>query len=281
MEYHFDLVGLHTLLRTEETISVSHSIRPFLCSPGEPIDCTITVRRTQSLPDKSPVGVWYGPEYYTSFGDIPAIFHCTACQADAFAVTRFVGENTVEISVLPDSLCCFSGTTGILNRIGLETLLLQHHGLLLHASFIKYAGQGIAFTGPSGVGKSTQAAIWETALNAEIINGDRAALRKIHGLWEGFGSPLAGTSGIYRRDRAPLKAIVVLRQGEKNCLYPLSRTQAFACIWPELSVHRWDSEFSRRAMDLCLELLEDVPVYLLECVPDESAALLLKKGLNL
>ena len=35
------------------------------------------------------------------------------------------------------------------------------------------------------------------------------------------------------------------------------------------------------AMDLCLQLLTQIPVYLLECLPEASAALLVKKGLNL
>ena len=32
---------------------------------------------------------------------------------------------------------------------------------------------------------------------------------------------------------------------------------------------------------LCLQLLTQTPVYLLECLPEASAALLVKKGLNL
>ena len=163
----------------------------------------------------------------------------------------------------------------------METLLLQHNGLLLHASLIKYKGKTLAFAGPSGVGKSTQAELWKTHLQADVINGDRAALRKTEDGWMAYGFPYAGTSGIYRQTCAPLKAIVVLKQGKENRLQKISPAEAFAKVYPELSVHRWDREFAKSAADLCIELLTQTPIYLLECLPEESAVLLLKKGLGL
>ena len=179
---------------------------------------------------------------------------------------------------MPAYLFWFSGSSGIFNRIGLETLLLQHQGLLLHASLID---KGIAFAGPSGAGKSTQAALWAQYAGAEILNGDRAALRRTEEGWFAYGSPYAGTSGIYRRGCTPLKAIVVPGKGTENSLRRLSSTEAFARIYPEISVQRWDREFTKKAADLCICLLEEIPVYYLECRPGESAVRLLQKGLAL
>ena len=42
-----------------------------------------------------------------------------------------------------------------------------------------------------------------------------------------------------------------------------------------------DKVLVRKLPDLCLQLLSQTPVYLLECLPQESAALLTKKGLGL
>lgn len=280
-EYYLTLAGLRTVLRTPHEITVSESLLPFLCPPHQETDCAIRVQVCSALPAASPGGVWRGPEYYDCCDCAARVFHCSAPKAAAFAVTRLLKNGNIEILVLPEYLPYFAGSEGIFNRIGMETLLLQHQGLLLHASLIKYEGKTVAFAGPSGVGKSTQAALWEKALGADVINGDRAALRKTGGGWSAYGSPYAGTSGIYRNDSAPLAAIVLLRQAKENRLQRLTGAEAFQQLFPQLSVHHWDKDFVAKAADLCLLLLGDIPVYLLECLPEESAAMLAKKGIGL
>ena len=209
------------------------------------------------------------------------VFHCRAPGEKAFAVTQFFENGRIEIGVLPAFLSYFKDSSGIFNRIGMESLLLQHKGLLLHASLIRYAGQAIAFSGPSGVGKSTQAELWRTSLGADIINGDRAVLRHTEAGWIGYGSPYAGTSGIHKNESAPLAAIVVLQQAKENNLRRLNAPEALAHLYREVSVHQWDKHFVTKATDMCLELLSQTPIYLLECVPEKSAAFLVKKGLGL
>jgi len=278
MEYHFVLAGLRTRLCTPEKIEVSSRLQPFLTEPQEKTDCTIVLKTVEKLPPMSNFGTWYGPEYYDRSENARCIFHCTTDERVPFAVTTLSEDGNVEISVLPAYLSWFSGSSGIFNRIGMENLLLQHQGLLLHASLID---NGIAFAGPSGAGKSTQAALWAQYAGVEILNGDRAALRKTEDGWYAYGSPYAGTSGIYRRGSTPLRAIVVPGKGRENSLEKLSPTEAFARIYPEISVHRWDREFTKKAADLCICLLEEIPVYYLECRRSESAVRLLQKGLKL
>ena len=277
----FTLAGMRVVLRTPSEITVSENLRPFLCRPHNQADCIITLQSCSVLPAFSESGVWHGPEYYDCHGEQMRIFHCNAPQSAAFAVTQLFKNGNIEICVLPDYLSYFTGTTGIFNRIGMETMLLQHDALLLHASLIKYHGNAIAFSGPSGIGKSTHANIWNTHLGAEIINGDRAILRGAGNGWTAYGSPYAGTSGIYKNAHAPLNALIVLRQAEENRLQRLSSGEAFRYLYPEVSIHHWDSTFVERATGLCLQLLAQIPVYLLECRPEESAALLVKKGLAL
>ena len=208
-------------------------------------------------------------------------FHCQEKQGAPFAMTCMDGKGNVQIAVLPGYADYFSGSSGVFNRIGLENMLLQHDGLLLHASLIDYAGKGIVFTGPSGAGKSTQAELWRKYLGAQVLNGDKAALRKTASDWTAYGSPYAGTSGIYKNKNVPLVAIVVLRQAKENRLRPIAFSEAFPYIWPELSLRRWDETAVTQAMDLCGKLLADIPVYVLECLPEESAVMALKKGLSL
>lgn len=280
-EYYLDTVGLRMVLRTPYEITISDNLRPFLCQKHNETDCTIELQSCNRLPAFSQSGVWHGPEYYDCHAGTMRIFHCIAPNAAAFAVTQLFENGNSKILVLPDYLSYFTGSTGIFNRIGMETLLLQHRGLLLHASLIKYKAQAIAFAGPSGIGKSTQADIWHKYLRADIINGDRAVVRKTAAGWTAYGSPYAGTSGIYKNDCAPLAAIVFLRQATENHLQRLTEVEAFSHLYPEVSMHHWDRAFVAKATDLCLQLLTETPVYLLECRPEESAALLVKKGLGL
>lgn len=279
--YYLELVGLRTVLRTPHKITISENLRPFLCAPHKQTDCVIELHSCDQLPALSENGTWHGPEYYDCHGDALRIFHCSTPKTAAFAVTQLFENGNIHIDVLPAYLSYFTGSAGIFNRIGMETLLLQHQGLLLHASLIKYNGHCIAFAGPSGVGKSTQAGIWKNLFGAKIINGDRSVLRCGAEYWTAFGSPYAGTSGIYRNDSAPLAAIVVLRQAAQNRFQRLSDEEAFRHIYPELSVHHWDKAFVTKALDLCLQLIRQTPVYLLECLPEDSAAILVKEGLGL
>lgn len=277
--YNLELFGLRVTLDTPFPLTISQRIQPFLCqSHPEAVDCAIGVSICDTLPQ--PEGVWHGPECYLREENQLTTFHCHETHGAPFAVTR-MDSSTVQISVLSGCADYFSGSSGIFNRIGLENMLLQHAGLLLHASLIEYAGRGIVFTGPSGVGKSTQAQLWRACLGANILNGDRAALRSTDTGWMAYGSPYAGTSGIYKNAHTPLAAIVILRHGKENSLRPVSFAEAFPCIWPEISLRRWDEGFVTRAMELCEKLLADVPLYAFECLPEESAVHALKKGLSL
>lgn len=153
----------------------------------------------------------------------------------------------------------------------LENLLAFHDGILLHSSFIRSHGHGILFSAPSGTGKSTQAELWAQHENAEIINGDRAAIRLIDRKWTAFGLPYAGSSMIYRNESAPLAAIVILRQAEKNTMHRLPPRQAWKLLLSETTVHHWDKSFLNMTLSRIEQLVAEIPVYLLECRPDKAA----------
>ncbi|MEE1312349.1 MAG: hypothetical protein UHS41_01185, partial [Lachnospiraceae bacterium] len=149
--------------------------------------------------------------------------------------------------------------------------------LLLHSSFIRWNSQGLLFSAPSGTGKSTQADLWVKYEGAEIINGDRAGLRKLDKGWTAYGLPYAGSSGVYRNESAPVKSIIVLRQAKENRIRPLGPAEAVRYLYPEITVHQWDSDFVKQVMDLLTDLVLNIPIYLLECLPDQGAVDLVKR----
>lgn len=141
------------------------------------------------------------------------------------------------------------------------------------ASFIFYTlpGTGDSLFCALRDGKVHTGRIMGKYEGADIINGDRAGLRNLDGVWKAFGLPYAGSSKIYRNESAPLGAIVLLRQAKDNHLRRLCPVEAFPDLYREITVHRWDRQFVENSTALLLRLLEDIPVYLLECRPDREA----------
>lgn len=161
--------------------------------------------------------------------------------------------------------------TNIWNYLAFENVLINHQGFILHSSFISWQNNGILFTAPSGTGKSTQADLWKKYEDADIYNGDRTIIRKIDGKYYGFGSPYAGSSGIYRNESAPIKAIVVIEQGPDNVIRRLHGREAFLPLFRETLMNTWNKEYMEKMTDLLMDAACQIPVYHLSCRPDQDA----------
>ena len=161
-----------------------------------------------------------------------------------------------------------------------ERLLLANQAFLLHAAVVEWQGRGILFTAPSGTGKSTQARLWAQLEGAEVINGDRAIIRHTDGGYMVYGSPYAGTSGIYRSRAVPLDAIVVLSQAPRNALQQLTPATAFRRLLPQATALPWDGDFMNSLTELILRLVSQVKVFHLACLPNADAVAMLKDELT-
>lgn len=142
--------------------------------------------------------------------------------------------------------------------------------LLIHASFVDCNGVGVVFTGPSGVGKTTQARLWEEHLGARIVNGDKVFVRKTDEGAFAYGTPWKGSSEYCLDRKAPLKAIIILRQAQYNKISKLDSAAAES-LMPHIFFPYWDETCMGNALDTFDKLIADVPVFLLECRPDEEA----------
>ncbi len=149
-------------------------------------------------------------------------------------------------------------------------MLPFYDGLILHASGISDAGQGIVFSGAPGAGKTTLAGIWEGCQGVRVLNDDRCILRKNERQWWVY--PVAGI-GEVRPDSpagAPLEAIFLISHAEENVVQREDISRAATSLMAHFSLPPYDPG----AVDLGLALLEDlvtrVPVYQLGFVPDEN-----------
>lgn len=120
------------------------------------------------------------------------------------------------------------------NFFWLEKILQMFQCMVLHSCHIQKDGEAILFTAPSGTGKSTQGDLWVQYNDAEVINGDRTAIRKVNGQWMAYGLPFCGTSGIHKNHQEPIRGITVIRQYPENRAMVLRGRDAFSAIYSEL-----------------------------------------------
>lgn len=143
------------------------------------------------------------------------------------------------------------------------------NAMLIHSSFIECQGKGIIFTGNSGVGKTTQAELWQKFKGARIINGDKAFVREVGGKFFAYGLPWKGSSSYCLNKKAELAGVVVLRQAEENRIVRLENPAEL--FMPHIFFPHWDKLCLANTLDTFDRLVKNVPVWLLECKPDEDS----------
>jgi len=152
------------------------------------------------------------------------------------------------------------------------------HTVLLHGAAVDYQGESILFVGPSGIGKTTQAELWAKHLDGQIINGDKVLLRQFpDGVIRACGLPWKGSSPYCLNRNVPVKAVVALRQSGENRIRRLSQLECMEYFLPHIFLPHWDPACLEGALDTASDLIEQLPIYLLECRPDEAAVALTAK----
>ena len=197
--------------------------------------------------------------------------------AEPYAWFIPIDRNHYEARYLKGSGKYIEYSKNLLEIINLEQVLNTFNAFILHSSVINWQDKAILFSAPSGTGKSTQADLWGKYENAEVINGDKAGIRKMDGKWTAYGLPIAGTSGIYKNKKAEISHIIVLRQGKENKLTKLSPREAFIKLYSETLVHTWDKDFQENIVNMITDVVQSVPIYQYECLPDKSAVDFLKE----
>lgn len=147
-----------------------------------------------------------------------------------------------------------------------------------HSSLLEINGRGLMFLGPSGIGKTTQAELWNKYRNALIINGDIVFVQETEDGFLGWGTPWHGSSSYCENTSVPVKALVVLKQAPENSIRELTGFEKVTAVSNSVFYPRW----LENGMELCLEtldhLLSALPVYELSCRPDEEAVRLTEEA---
>ena len=162
-------------------------------------------------------------------------------------------------------------------RMIFYTHAVQRHMIQLHSSLISSNNRGLMFLGPSGIGKTTQAELWNKYRDALIINGDIVFVQETEDAFLGWGTPWHGSSPYCENTSVPVHAMIVLKQAPENSIRELTGFEKVSEVSNSVFYPRW----LENGMELCLEtldhLLSKIPVYELSCRPDEDAVRLVEE----
>ena len=149
---------------------------------------------------------------------------------------------------------------------------MPYHTLLFHSAVVSH--HGYMFLGVSGTGKSTHARLWLQHIEgSELINDDNPVVRVYEdGSAYVFGSPWSGKTPCYRNVKYPLGGIVKLKQAPANKIQRVKGIDSYIVIKTSASRMTWDRHLADHLYQTVNFMAQKVPIWFLECLPDEAAA---------
>ncbi len=187
---------------------------------------------------------------------------CVGGKTDIYAVSDDV-DIAKEKSAVPtapieacESLCIYRA---------IAERLPAFDRIVFHGAAIEYDGKAFLFTAPSGTGKTTHINLWRQYLGdkVSIINGDKPII-KVADSPIVYGTPWAGKEGYQQNISAPLKAICILKQGKTNNIIHLQTGEAINHLMRQVYLPK-DQKSLSSTLSLLGKMIENTPVYLLEC----------------
>ena len=264
--FRYDHLISELLFRVEspEPLQVPNNFQPFLCDHLGEREADISLQVT-----------FGGQPPYTEQGCrklSPNVF-----QKDDRLWERYYWSNNEYIvrqeKVGRGSPCRFFIPAGFSEKFRRQGywMLLPHDRIVLHASAVIWQGRAYLFSAPSGGGKSTHAALWEKHYGAKLLNGDKVIISVSPEGCRAYGGPVAGSSGIYCNDSAPIDSICIVQKAPYNRLSELTGRMSLLSLYSEAIKSSWDVAFNTRLLELTHTLINITPVYRLECLPERSA----------
>ena len=247
-----------------ELFEQMENLEPFACEGGEPL-FSLTVE-IGTGPEYTEVYRWEEP-YMTYI-----VYGHTASGNDIFKFgnslflicSKDYREGRI---ILPE--CKFKKVFYEALKMMYDLATAGKDTLHVHAAVVSCGGKGYLFLGPSGTGKSTHAQLWIKHIGGtELVNDDNPVVR------DGvvYGSPWSGKTPCYRNVSYPIGGIVMLSQAPYNKIRRLSGIEAYVDLAESVGGKIWDNRIAEGQHQTENDLASTIPMWHLECLPDEGAA---------
>lgn len=290
MEYYFSVAGFTLKISLPQGWNVDAllpSFRAFHCKNEERetlLKCTVyasegsgLVMPSGQLIENTLSDMGYVSLYKEAEG------YCVTLSAEQGS-TLHVMQAARDFSVVRVYLCEEDKRAGhalsSLLRIAYSQAVLYRNAVSIHASAVFCEDRAFLFMGKSGTGKSTHAALWLKYIpGTELLNDDNPTLRIVDNKVYAYGTPWSGKTPCYKPLSYPVGGMVRLKQAPANRFFRKKEVEAFIALFPGCSVIHQDAELRACLYDTLIRMVEQVPVGMLECRPDEEAAWLCRKTL--
>lgn len=138
--------------------------------------------------------------------------------------------------------------------------------ILIHASGVNHEGNGYLFSGISGKGKSTMAALWQKC-GAEVIHDDRLILKKTSEGWKMYNTP------VYDSEipaSSNISKIYIIDHGSENQAIMMKDSTAISAFMTNCIQHNWNHDLISGILNSASGICSQVPVSRLSFRPDIS-----------
>lgn len=153
-----------------------------------------------------------------------------------------------------------------LDGLILYYLSVINGNMMIHASGVSHNGKGYIFSGVSGKGKTTISGLWKNA-GASLIHDDRLILRKIHGEFRMYNTPVYDDE---KPSESRVDAVFLIEHGKENNSARLNGAAAISAVMSNCIQHNWGHQTISGLLQTVTELCSTVPVYNLSFKPDIS-----------
>lgn len=151
---------------------------------------------------------------------------------------------------------------------------------MFHGSAVAVGECAYLFAARSGVGKTTHTRLWLNNIDGcFVVNGDKPILRIMDAGVYVCGTPWKGKERLGCNKMVPLKAICLLRRGEKNEIREIPFSEAFSDLLNQ-TYHPEDHTSLLDTLDFLKQLGGLVRFYRLTCNMEDDAAITAYEGLT-
>lgn len=211
-----------------------------------------------------------------SEAEYPA-FSCRPLPNSALSVARSDAQGEISAPADGPVAAVFEGlamphTLEAMIRLAASIALPRKDSLILHSSAIEDRRGSLVFSGVSGAGKSTIAALLADNFPVRRLSDELLLLTRKEGRWWLEVAPFTGKLSLPWGESSPLESINFLQQAPTNERTRLSAASAMAELPRHVVNYAHDPRSAGLVLDLVGDLVERIPCYQLKFRKSPSVA---------